>query len=130
MRITLEQFLQSPARNAWIVFTSSNRYRLQSYVRKGPRFIGDARYSKVLDRANTSLTGAKVLNRMLDNEELMAGTGAYREFDQYMLKLAKQYGFGAIFVEQVLNPHLPDVLIRYGYTRDRGDRSFSFYKII
>lgn len=134
MKPTLEQFLNSPDRNAWVVFKSSNGHRLESYVRKGPRCLEDKSYAKVLDRANTNLTGAKALKQMMastpDGVKYMAGTGAYREFDQHMLELAKQYGFDAIFVEQVLNPHLPDVLVRYGYTRISGLYSLSFYKIL
>ncbi len=129
MTLTLEQFLNSPAGNAWVVFKSSDGHKLESYVRKGPRCLEDKLYDKVLDRANTNLTGAKSLRQMID-KKYMAGTGAYREFDQHMLQLAKQYGFDAIFVEQVLNPHLPDVLVRYGYTRTSGLYSLSFYKIL
>ncbi len=130
MKPTLEQFLNSPDRNAWVVFKSSDGHKLESYVRKGPRCLEGTPYDKVLDRANTNLTGAKSLRRMMDCGHFMAGTGAYREFDQHMLQLAKQYGFDAIFVEQVLNPHLPDVLVRYGYIRTSGLYSLSFYKIL
>lgn len=129
MQPTLEQFLNSPARNAWVMFKSSDGHKLESYVRKGPRCLEGKSYDKVLDRANTNLTGAKALRQMVD-KAYMAGTGAYREFDQHMLQLAKQYGFDAIYVEQVLNPHLPDVLVRYGYTRVEGLYSLSFYKIL
>ena len=130
MKRTLEDFLDSPSRNAWVQFKSSKGHKLESYVRKGPRCIADKLYAKVLDRANTNLTGAKSLRKMMDHGHFMAGTGAYREFDQHMFELAKQYGFDAIFVEQVLNPHLPDVLVRYGYTRVEGLYSLSFYKIL
>ena len=129
MKFTLEQFLNSPTRNAWIVFKSSDGHKLESYVRKGRRYINGKSYDLVLDRANTNLTGAKAL-RQLGDGAYMARTGAYREFDQHMLELAKQYGFDAIFVEQVLNPCLPDVLVRYGYTRVSGLYSLSFYKLI
>ncbi len=129
MKTTLEQFLNSPARNAWVVFKSSDGHKLESYVRKGRRYIEGRSYDMVLDRANTNLTGAKSLRQMVDRA-YMAGTGAYREFDQHMLQLAKQYGFDAIYVEQVLNPHLPEVLVRYGYTRVSGLHSLSFYKLI
>lgn len=135
MKLTLEQFLNSPARNAWVVFKSSDGHKLESYVRKGPRCLEGTSYDKVLDRANTNLVGAKALKKLMASTpdgsvKYMARTGAYREFDQHMLQLAKQYGFDAIFVEQVLNPHLPDVLVRYGYTRVEGLYSLSFYKIL
>ena len=129
MQPTLEQFLNSPARNAWVMFKSSDGHKLESYVRKGPRCLEGTEYAKVLDRANTNLTGAKDL-RQLGDRTYMARTGAYREFDQHMLQLAKQYGFDTIFIEQVLNPHLPDVLVRYGYTRTSGLYSLSFYKLL
>lgn len=130
MKPTLEKFLNSSERNAWVVFTSSKGQKLESYVRKGPRVLEGTRYNKVLDRANTNVTGAKAIRTMVDSEYPMAGTGAYREFDQHMLALAKQYEFDAIFVEQVLNPCLPKVLLRYGYTHAPDSGGFSFYKVI
>lgn len=117
-------------RNSWVTFTSSKGYTLESYVRKGPRFLDGQKYDKVLDRANTSLKDEEVVLKMMDQNEYMAGTGAYKEFDQLMISLAKQYEFDAIFVENILNPQLPGVLARWGYTRTGDPNTPSFYKLL
>jgi len=125
---SLEEFIRSSLRNSYVTFTSSKGYTIESYVRKGPRILDGVEYSKALDRANTSIKDEDVILKMMDNNEYMAGTGAYKEFDRLMLKLAKQYNFDAIFVEQVLNPQLLSVLERWGYTRIKNTPSF--YKLI
>lgn len=125
---SLEEFIRSSSRNSYVTFVSSKGYTIESYVRKGPRLLDDVEYDKVLDRANTSIKDEDVILKMMDNNEYMAGTGAYREFDRFMLKLAKQHNFDAIFVEQVLNPQLLGVLERWGYTRIKNTPSF--YKLL
>jgi hypothetical protein len=127
---SLEEFITSSMRNSWVTFTSSKGYTLESYVRKGPRFLDGQKYDKVLDRANTSLKDEEVVLKMMDQNEYMAGTGAYKEFDQLMISLAKQYEFDAIFVENILNPQLPGVLARWGYTRTGDPNTPSFYKLL
>jgi len=125
---SLEEFINSPSRNSYVTFTSSKGYTIQSYVRKGPRILDGKQYDKVLDRANTSIADDKIMLKMIRQNKHMAGTGAYKEFDQLMLKLANQYKFDAVFVEQVLNSQLLGVLERWGYKRI-GDTP-SFYKLL
>lgn len=125
---SLEEFINSPSRNSYVTFISSKGYTIESYVRKGPRILDGNQYDKVLDRANTKIADDEVILKMIRQNKYMAGTGAYREFDQLMLKLANQYNFDAIFIEQVLNPQLLDVLTRWGYNRI-GDTP-SFYKLL
>lgn len=127
---SLEEFITSPMRNVWVTFTSSKGYTLESYVRKGPRFIDGQKYDKVLDRANTSLKDEEVVLRMMDQNEHMANTGAYKEFDQLMLSLAKQHEFDAVFIENILNPLLPKVLERWGYTRIGDPNTPSYYTLL
>lgn len=124
---SLEEFINSSLRNSYVTFTSSKGYTLESYVRKSFRILNGRKYDKVLDLANINVVDDAIVLKMINKNESMAGTGAYREFDQLMLKLAKQYKFDAIFVEQVLNPQLLTVLKRWGYTRISGTPSF--YKL-
>ncbi len=127
---SLEEFITSSMRNVWVTFTSSKGYTLESYVRKGPRILNGQKYDKVLDRANTSLRDEEVVLKMMDQNEHMANTGAYKEFDQLMLSLAKQHKFDAVFVENVLNPLLPKVLERWGYTRTGDPNAPSYYTLL
>lgn len=112
---SLEEFLNGMIKNQYVFFKSSTGVVIASYVRKGPRYIKGVKYPKVLDRANTSLAASKYQNKMMKTGIFMAGTGAYREFDKHMTTLAKKYGYDGIYVENVLNDSLLDVLIRYDY---------------
>jgi hypothetical protein len=42
-------------------------------------------------------------------------TGQFKEFDLLMRELVLKEGLAGIFVENVFNEFLPDVLLRYGY---------------
>ncbi|MCH8326580.1 MAG: hypothetical protein IIB83_08510 [Bacteroidetes bacterium] len=100
---SLEEFLNGVVKNQYVSFKSSKGVMISSYVRKGPRYIKGVKYPKVLDRANTSLAASKYQRQMMKTGTLMAGTGAYREFDVHMTDLAKKYGYDGIYVENVLN---------------------------
>jgi hypothetical protein len=109
--MTLEQFLQSGLRDAYV------RHRdLRSYVRKSVRLV-DGRRVRALDRANTT-------NRRRSNNVEHAPherTGQYEEFDTLMRALAVEYGFDGVYVENVLNDFLPAKLLLYGYHMLPGD---------
>ena len=107
--LTLEQFLSGPSRNEHVNYTSTNGRRLESYLRKPSiRLVFSEYYENVLDRAATYVKKEGGMVRMV-------GSGAYREFDAKMRKLAHEHGFDGIYVEQVFNEYLPAVLTRYGY---------------
>lgn len=112
---TLKDFLTGSSHNMYIFFKSSKGIGISSYVRKGPRYINGVRFDKVIDRANTSLISDKLQMKMHKANDTMINSGAYREFDAYMLELAIKYGYDGIYVENVLNNKLHSVLIRYGY---------------
>lgn len=128
LKPTLEEFLNSNKRNEYIYFKSSNNIWLKSYVRKSSRYINGIRFHRVLDRANTSIDNSKIQLKMINNNINMASTGAYREFDLYMTELAKKYNYDGIYVENVLNDKLLDVLIRYGYKLLPNSNPSSFWK--
>lgn len=125
---TLEEFLTGSVTNVYVTFVSSKGIKLESYVRKGPRYIGGERFDKVLDLANTKLKSSRLQMKMHKAGVQMANTGAYREFDAHMVELAKQYGYDGIYVENVLNPDLHEVLIRYGYTLVPNTEPKSYWK--
>lgn len=125
---SLEEFITSALRNSYITFTSSKGYIIESYVRKSSRILGEKRYDKVLDRANTKINNDEIVLKMIKQNKYMSGTGAYKEFDQFMLVTAKQHKFDAIFVEQVINPQLLEVLKRWGYIQI--ENTPSFYKLL
>jgi len=127
---TLEEFLTGSLRNIYVFFKSSNGIEITSYVRKGPRHIKGIKFDKVLDRANTSVKNDKLQMKMYNANDTMMNTGAYREFDAYMLNLAKKYGYDGIYVESVLNDKLNAVLVRYGYELLSDTNPPSYWKKI
>lgn len=94
--MTLEEFLLSPARSAWLSEPGIN-----VYVRKALRPVDGARV-RCLDVANIEVPGplqkSGIFSRWLLNAEALA-RGEY----------------GCVMVENVLNEHLPAYLLRNGY---------------
>jgi hypothetical protein len=127
--MTLEEFISGPYRNHYIEFGS-----LHSYTRKGHRYY-DGHRLNAITRANT--TNRRRASNILTKPGVKS-TGLYRALDDLTVELGIKYGFEMIRVENVLNPFLPDVLLRYGYTRltpedhglDWGGHAPSFVKII
>lgn len=106
--ITLEEFLKLDTRNLYV------KYRdLVAYMRKNYRYIdGSPMYA--LDLAN--IKNVRRVNNFTVNPNAKR-TGQFADFDALMKRLVVEYGFDGIYVENVLNPFLPNVLLRYGYTR-------------
>lgn len=125
---SLEQFLNGTLKNQYVFFRSSDNIEITSYVRKGPRNINGIIFDKVLDRANTSLVASKYKNKMIKSGNVMANTGAYREFDIYMTNMAKKYNYDGIYVESVINDNLHNVLKRYGYELLPNSYPASYWK--
>src|SRR5882672_1139586 len=104
----LEGFLRSGYRNEYV------RYRdLRSYCRKGHRIL-DNRMRTTLERANTTNIH-RSRNACWNLDYRASQTGQYREFDELMRRLGAEYGYEAIFIENVLNDFLPGVLRKWGY---------------
>jgi hypothetical protein len=112
---TLDQFLADlNARSEYIKFRSSKGVVVSVYVRKGSMNIKGMHYENVLQRANTSIQTARYARKATYDQPLCK-SGAYRELDLFMFEQAKNHGMNGVYVENVLNPMLPDVLLRYGY---------------
>lgn len=113
---TLEEFMEMSVPNLYIWFDT-----IECYMRKGPRIVDNEIYNV--------LTIANVTNRKrYDNAEFKSNhkrTGLFKKFETHVREMAKKYGYDGVYVEIVLNEFLPDVLLRYGYTRvnnrDIGD---------
>lgn len=120
MKRTIEQFLSDKVPNSYI------RYKdLEVYLRKGPYFIDGVPYNKVLQRANTK--NIRRQNNTACNPKVKR-TGLYREFDNYMVELAKKNGFDGILVECVLNDFLGAKLLDMGYHRVNKETGEHYFK--
>ncbi len=106
---TLEEFLaQSGVSNSYV------RYKTASiYVKRGWAMI-DGERKKALIRGKTD--NSKRRSNIEINPKHKR-TGLYREIDDMFVEAARKYGFDGVYVENVLNDFLPEVLVRYGYTR-------------
>lgn len=117
----LESFLQSDLRNGYIKFGNLSAYYVKSYR----QINGERR--PILIRGNTTN------QKRSDNIEVnprRKSTGQYKALCDLTEKLARDYGYAAVYVENVLNQFLPEVLLRYGYTEFTGpdDITRQFYK--
>jgi hypothetical protein len=109
---SLEEFISSDERNAWIVF---ERF-LACYVRKSPRIICGLRV-ECLDIANT--------NVHYKNQR----KGLYKRFLALTEAIAAEKGW-VLFHESVLNPDLLTFLKSRGYLDVPHANPPSLYKII
>lgn len=116
--MNLQEFMESAERNAWI---KSNDLRV--YVRKSVR-SHDGMTFKMIDIANVS-NPRRAMNAGFRSKHHR--TGRFRELLDLANNLAMSHNFDAIYVENVLNEFLPDVLTRYGYSRTNGN---SFIKSV
>lgn len=104
--MTLSEFLSSPSRNSWIKYKS-----LELYVRKSHRTINGEEIN-AFDIANMKNV------RRPQNFNFKAKhsrTGLFKEFIAEASPMLPQ--FDGIYIENVLNEFLPDVLLRYGFTQ-------------
>lgn len=106
---TLDDFLaQDGVSNSYIRYKTA-----KIYVKRGFVMI-DGQRKRALIRGKTD--NLKRLNNIEINPKHKR-TGLYREIDDMMTEAARKYGFDGVYVENVLNDFLPEVLERYGYTR-------------
>jgi len=118
-KYSLEDFLKAPVNRLHIWYKN-----LESYYRKGPKYIDGIKYDKVLTRASTSIQGVRGF-----------GQGNYRELDALTTNLAREYGYDGVYIENVLNPWLAEKLPQYGYVevdkhlRDQGNPPCFFKKL-
>jgi hypothetical protein len=105
--MTLDEFLNRTRfpNNMWIEFET-----LRLYLRKTRRCIFDKKVLS-LDVANFTNHGVN-------------GQGLYRTWDNMVKQKVPEYGFDGIYIENVLNPWLAEVLERYSYTRLEGPGNF------
>jgi GNAT superfamily N-acetyltransferase len=97
--LTLDAFLASNARNAWIVFDE----HLKAYVRRSIRHIDGAR------RFMFDIASVEV-------EESFRGQGLFRSFLELVeTRLKMRNDFYGCFVEIVLEPRLAKHLLSCGY---------------
>jgi len=122
MNPTIEEFLNDPnLRNSWCRFNFEKK-KISTYLRKSHSVWYTGGQKPQLQRANTKLMvrprhkDAALVGQPLDALP-MYNSGAYRALDQYMTKIAAEYGFASLLVENVLNDGLIPVLLRYGYVR-------------
>lgn len=106
----LEFFIKSKYNNQYI------RYKdLETYYRKGARVI-EGKPVTTLERANTNNLGNKKPKKdLVYKQKEYHRTGLYRELSDLTEKLAAEYGFEAVYVENILNPFLLDRLKAWGY---------------
>ena len=108
---TLEEFISSGLRNAWIKFKD-----LESYYAKHWRYIGEGKVA-VLARCNTSSHRAgRGSNIEYEDHTERTRTGQYRELCELTERLAKEFKYPYVAVENVLNQFLGDKLLEMGYT--------------
>jgi hypothetical protein len=86
---------------------------IECYIRKGHRIVND-RIRNVLCIAN--ITNYKC-PRNVKFKKRPRPTGDFRRFEAMVRRAALKHGYDGVYVEQVLNEWLPDVLIRYGYEK-------------
>lgn len=94
--MTLEEFLSSPVRNAWL-----SEPGIEIYVRKANRYVDD-NVVPVLDIANVGVDGEQQRRGIFKNWLSKAETLASGKF-------------GYVVIENVVNAHLPAFLERSGY---------------
>lgn len=73
------------------------------------------------DKIHTALTIANITNiKRRSNVEYDPNhtrTGLFREYEEFVFAKVIESGFDGTYVQSVHNQFLPDVLLRYGYTR-------------
>ena len=95
---TLNEFLLSPQRNAWVELDQP----ISLYVRKAKRVI-EGNQVDTFDLATVEV------------EESQRGQGMFKSLLEKVELLAKDHGFDGVFVESIQEPKLLDFLLRRGY---------------
>ncbi len=118
---SLEEFLaMEHVHNLYI-----NYKTIECYMRKG-RIAVD-------NEIVNALTIARIKNtRRANNVEINPRhrrTGLFAEFESLVRKMAVENDYDGVYIEEVLNPFLPDVLVRYGYRRvnNYGFLSYNYW---
>jgi hypothetical protein len=105
---TLQAFMDDRIPNLYVQYNN-----IDCYMRKGFVLIDGVKH--------TGLTIANICNiRRSDNYiklEEYSRTGLFRVFVDRVERAAIKRGYDGVYVELVHNEFLPDVLLRYGYTR-------------
>lgn len=127
----LDDFLKSDKRNTHI---EVDRYNL--YIRKSERLIAGATYN-MLDLATVERDSIPTVDDFIKLTEKLPPEqrrprGRFRELMQTLEQAARANGLDGVYVENIINKFLPDVLESYGYTREDSMFSLdtpSYYRV-
>lgn len=114
----LHEFLDGSQQSAWVQVGDYN-----VYLRKGSRNLSGGEAS-TLDVANINRVDGRGSHEVLPPAQRGA-SGNFRQVMSELERAAGERGFGGVYVENIQNKFLPDVLQRGGYVPDAEANAFN-----